>query len=59
MVQGPYWNCSVSSSSSSKQIKFMKLSTCARSGENVHLIWVSEVGVAKLLNSATYKISTK
>ncbi len=37
----------------------MKLCTHARSGGNLHLIWVSEVGVAKWLNRATYNISTK
>ncbi len=30
----------------------------ARSGENLHLIWVSKVGVAKWLDSATYTLST-
>ncbi len=39
--------------------KLMKLCTHARSGGNLHLIWVSEVGVAKWLNRATYNISTK
>ncbi len=30
----------------------------ARSGENLRLIWVSKVGVAKWLDSATYTLST-
>ncbi len=29
-----------------------------RSGENLHLIWVSKVGVVKWLDSATYTLST-
>ncbi len=36
----------------------MKLCTQV-SGENVYLIWFSKVGVAKWLDSATYKISMK
>ncbi len=35
----------------------MKLGTHAKSGENVHLIWVSEVSVTKWLDSATFNIS--
>ncbi len=40
-------------------LKLMKLCTHAGSAENLHLIWVSEVGVIKGLNSATYTILTK
>ncbi len=29
--------------------------TRVRTGENLRLIWISEVGVAKWLDSATYK----
>ena len=36
----------------------MKLCIRIRTGENLHLIRVSEVGVSKWLNSATYKCST-
>ncbi len=38
--------------------KVTKLCTRPRSGENLHLIWVSKVGVAKWLDSATYTLST-
>ncbi len=37
----------------------MKLCTRIRTGENLHLIWVSKVGVAKWLDSATYTLSTE
>ncbi len=30
-----------------------------KTGENLHLIYVSEVGVAKWLDSATYTLSTE
>ncbi len=36
-----------------------KLCTRVRTGENLRLIWVSEVGVAKWLDSATYKYSAE
>ncbi len=38
-------------------LKVRKLCTRIRTGENLRLIWVSEVGVAKWLDSATYKYS--
>ncbi len=38
--------------------KVMKLCTRIRPGENLHLILVSEMGVAKWLDSATYALST-
>ncbi len=38
--------------------KVMKLCTRIRPGENLHLILVSEMGVAKWLDSATYTLST-
>ncbi len=38
--------------------KVMKLCTRIRPGENLHLILVSEMGVAKWLDSATYTHST-
>ncbi len=38
--------------------KVTKLCNTPRSGENLHLIWVSKVGVAKWLDSATYTLST-
>ncbi len=38
--------------------KVTKLCTRPRIGENLHLIWVSKVGVAKWLDSATYTLST-
>ncbi len=39
--------------------KVMKLCTRIRTGENLHLIWVSEIGVAKWLDSATYNYSSE
>ncbi len=39
--------------------KVRKLCTRPRSGENLRLIWVSKVGVAKWLDSATYTLSTE
>ncbi len=39
--------------------KVRKLCTRIRTGENLRLIWVSEVGVAKWLDSATYKYSAE
>ncbi len=39
--------------------KVMKLCTRIRTGENLRLIWVSKVGVAKWLDSATYALSTE
>ncbi len=40
-------------------LKVRKLCTRVRTGENLRLIWVSEVGVAKWLDSATYKYSAE
>ncbi len=39
--------------------KVRKLCTRIRTGENLRLIWVSGVGVAKWLDSATYKYSAE
>ncbi len=40
-------------------LKVRKLCTRVRTGENLRLIWDSEVGVAKWLDSATYKYSAE
>ncbi len=63
VVRGPYWNCSDSPSPHFWGPKH------AQTHETLHTrqkwwkftiyMWVSEVGVAKWLDSGTYKISTK
>ncbi len=66
MVWGPYWNCSVyyyyydyspKWIAIFKSLKLINLFTRLRTGKNVHLIWVSAVGVAKWLDSSIYNIS--
>ncbi len=40
-------------------LKFRKFCTRIRTGGNLRLIWVSEVGVEKWLDSATYTYSAE